>query len=177
MGGLVAQKLAARGLAKAAIFLTPAAPAGILALTPSVIRTFARILTTWGFWRQTTFPTRDEMNYSVYNLLPPAEQEAEYAKLVPESGRATFEIGFWLFDRRRGARVDKTAVTCPTLTVGARKDRITPASVVRQVGRRYRGGSYVELPNHAHWVLGGAGWQEVAELCADWLGERGLAPG
>src|SRR5438445_4111360 len=35
LGGLLAQMLAARGLAKALVLLTPAAPAGVLALKPS----------------------------------------------------------------------------------------------------------------------------------------------
>jgi pimeloyl-ACP methyl ester carboxylesterase len=38
MGGLLALLLAARGLAQAAVLLTPASPAGINALTPAVIR-------------------------------------------------------------------------------------------------------------------------------------------
>ncbi|MGO9566600.1 MAG: alpha/beta hydrolase [Desulfomonilaceae bacterium] len=38
MGGLLAQILGGRGLAKALVLLTPASPAGILALKPSVIK-------------------------------------------------------------------------------------------------------------------------------------------
>ncbi|MCP5370439.1 MAG: alpha/beta hydrolase [Hyphomicrobiales bacterium] len=176
MGGLIAQMLAARGLARAAVFLTPAAPAGIIALTPTVIRTFWRIMRTWGFWHMVTFPTLKEASYAVYNLLPPLEQQAEYAKLVPESGRATFEIGFWTLDRRRAARVDAAAVICPVLTVGAARDRITPARVVQKVAARYPAGTYIEFPDHAHWVLGEHGWQDVAAFCAEWLGDQGLAP-
>ena len=40
MGGLLAQILASRSLAEAAVLLTPASPGGILTLTPSVIRSF-----------------------------------------------------------------------------------------------------------------------------------------
>jgi pimeloyl-ACP methyl ester carboxylesterase len=38
MGGLLAQILGARGLAKALVLLTPASPSGVVALTPSVVR-------------------------------------------------------------------------------------------------------------------------------------------
>lgn len=40
MGGLLAQILGSRGLAKALVLLTPAAPSGIMALKPSVIKSF-----------------------------------------------------------------------------------------------------------------------------------------
>ena len=40
IGGLLAQMLGSRGLAKALVLLAPASPAGIMALTPSVIKSF-----------------------------------------------------------------------------------------------------------------------------------------
>lgn len=47
---------------------------------------------------------------------------------------------------------------------------ITPASVVRQIARKY-GATYKEFPNHAHSVLSEPGWEEVARYAADWLKE------
>jgi pimeloyl-ACP methyl ester carboxylesterase len=91
--------------------------------------------------------------------------------MVYESGRAIFEIGLWPFDRRHAARVDASAVTCPVLVVGAGRDRATPAFAVRKVAKRYPTASYHELPDQAHWVLAQTGWQDVAALCARWLGE------
>jgi pimeloyl-ACP methyl ester carboxylesterase len=44
MGGLLAQIFGSRGLARALVLLTPASPAGILALKPSVIQSFSSIL-------------------------------------------------------------------------------------------------------------------------------------
>jgi alpha-beta hydrolase superfamily lysophospholipase len=62
------------------------------------------------------------------------------------------------------------------LVIAGKQDRITPAWVVRQVARKYKGTAYKEYPNHAHWVLSEPGWQEVAEYAADWLGKT-LAKG
>ena len=170
MGGLLAQKLCARGLGKAGIFLTPAAPRGIIALTPSVIKSFHRIMLTWGFWRKPTFPTFEEAWYSVYNLLPEAEARTEYGRLTHESGRATFEIGFALLDGSRAADVDASKVQCPVLVTGSSKDRITPSSVIRKIAAKYkRNADYKEFPEHAHWVLGGPAWEEVAEYCLEWV--------
>lgn len=173
MGGLLAQKLCARGLGKAGIFLTPAAPRGIIALTPSVIKTFHRIMLTWGFWRKPTFPTFDEARYSIYNLLPEAEARREYQALTHESGRATFEIGFALLDSARAAEVDATKIQCPVLVIGAGQDRITPLSVIRKIAKKYAPNSdFMEFPDHAHWVLGGDGWQDVAGYCLNWIGDK-----
>ncbi len=177
MGALLAQKLCARGLGKAGIFLTPAAPHGIIALTPSVIKSFFRIMTTWGFWRKPTYPTFEEAWYSVYNLLPEDEARAEYARLTHESGRAAFEIGFSLLDGDRASAVDAARIDCPVLVVGASQDRITPASVIRKIAAKYKKGAagtcdYKEFPDKAHWVLGGKGWEDVAGHCLAWIGDK-----
>ena len=170
MGGLIAQLLCAKGHGKLGIFLTPAAPRGINALTMSGIKTFFRIMSTWGFWRKSTFPTFQEIYYSVYNLLPEEEAKKEYESLTYESGRATYEIGFSLIDSSRAAEVREANIKCPVLLVGAGKDRITPVSVVRSIARKYAAiGEYKEFPDHAHWVLGGERWEEVAEFCHNWI--------
>ena len=170
MGGLLAQILGSRGLAKALVLLTPAAPHGIIALTPSVIRSFWSELTTYGFWRKPMRQTFEEAAYSMLNLLPVEEQKEIYSRFVYESGLAGSEIGFWVFDSKRAAKVDESRVTCPVLVIGASQDRITPVSVVRNIAHKYRTVStYKEFANHAHWVIGEPGWQEIAEYVSDWL--------
>ncbi len=170
MGGFLAQVLASRGLAKAAVLLTPAAPAGIFALTPSVVRSFWSVMTRWGFWRKPMRQTFEEAAYSMLNLMPPEQQKETYAAFVYESGRAASELGFWFFDRRRASHVDESKVTCPVLVIAGAQDRITPASVVRKVAAKYPTATYKEFPNHAHWVVGEPGWEEVASFAARWLG-------
>jgi pimeloyl-ACP methyl ester carboxylesterase len=170
MGGLLAQMLGARGLAERLVLLTPASPAGILAITPSVIRSFWSAQFQWGFWKKPIRQTFAEAAYSTMHLVPESEQKKLYDKLVYESGRAASEIGFWLFDPHGAARVDESRVTCPVLVIAGTQDRITPASVVRRVAKKYRAvADYKEFPNHAHWVLGEPGWEEVAEHVAKWL--------
>lgn len=177
MGGLIAQILAARGLARAAVFLTPAPPAGWPAVIelnlPSVTRTFfVAMATSASVVFRAHKPSLGTAIYSCMNRLPRAQAEAEYACMVPESGRALFEIGLWFFDRsRRATRIDPAAVTCPTLTVGCGKDRITPVASVRATARRYAeaGGIYREYPDNAHWVIGEPGWNRIATETAEWI--------
>ena len=70
----------------------------------------------------------------------------------------------------RSCAVDPSSVTCPVLVIAGAEDRITPVSVVRKVAAKYKAVStYKEFENHAHWVVGEPGWQEIAEFAADWI--------
>ena len=172
MGGLLAQILGARGLAKGLVLLTPASPSGINALKFSVIKSFWSVLTKWGFWRNPHRLSFKAAVYSMMHLLPEVDQKATYERFVYESGRAATEIGFWLFDSKRAARVDESKVTCPVLVVSGAEDRITPASVVRKVANKYKTVStYKEFENHAHWVIGEPGWEKIAEIVSDWINQ------
>lgn len=172
MGGLLAQILAGRGLARAVVLLNPAAPYGILAIRPSVIRAFWSVFTKWGFWKKPNRLTFDEAVYSIMNLISDDQQKEYYSRFVFESGRAAMEIGFWFLDRKKTAMVDEAEVTCPVLVISGAKDRITPPSVVRKVSARYRAVStYMELKDHAHLPFAESGWQDVGQRICDWLAQ------
>lgn len=174
MGGLLAQMLGARGQARALVLLTPASPAGIVALTPSVVRSFWSVQSRWGFWKKPMRQRFGEAVYSMLHLMPEPQRKEIYEKFVFESGRAAAEIGYWLVDPRGASKVEAINVRCPVLVVAGAQDRITPASVVRRVARKYASVStYMEFPNHAHWIMGEPGWQMVAEEVADWLSASG----
>lgn len=175
MGGLLAQILGSRGLARALVLLTPASPAGINPIRVSVVRSFVSVLLHWGFWKRPMRQTFNEAVYSMLQLLPPAEQRQVYERFVYESGRAFSEIAYWPIDPRKAARVDERNVTCPVLVIGSAQDRITPASVVRRVANKYKDVmTYKEYADHAHWVVGEPGWEEVAQYVLRWLQQ--LAP-
>ena len=170
MGGLLAQILASRKLAKALILLTPAAPQGILSLTPSVVKSFWSLLTTWAFWRKSGRQTFKEAAYSTMGRLPPDQKMEVKDKLVHESGRVMFEIGFWYLDPREASRVDESNITCPILIIAGAEDKITPASVVRKIADKYKEVAvYREFKNHGHWVVGEPGWENIAAYSTQWL--------
>ena len=171
MGGLLAQMLAGRGLARALVLLAPASPAGIFSLSPSVLRSFWSLQTTPGFWKKPFRPTFPEARFSMLHRLPEAEQRTIYEKLGYESGRAAAEIGYWFFDPKRAAKVDEARVTCPVLAIGGGQDRIVPISVTRKVARKYAPtAACKEFANHGHWIVGEPGWADVAGYACRWLG-------
>lgn len=170
MGGLLTQILAARGQAEMAVLLTPASPRGIIALTPSVVRTFLAPLSRWGFWCKPFRLSFGAARYGMLNVFDDAGARALYDTMVHESGRAAAEIAYWMFDRRRATEAVTDAVRCPMLVIGAKRDRTTPASVVRKVARRYGPrATYREFPDNGHWVLSEPGWQTIAESCEKWI--------
>ena len=114
--------------------------------------------------------TFKEAVYSMLHLLSLEQQKQTYKRFVYESGRAAFEIGFWLLDGKRATEVDEKKLTCPMLIISGSEDRITPTAVVKQVHKKYKNNSiYIELKKHAHWIMGEPGWEEAAKLIHDWL--------
>jgi non-heme chloroperoxidase len=172
MGGLLAQILAGRDLATSAVLITPASPAGIVALTWSVLNSFQEVLLRWGFWNRPHKLSYEKAVYAMMEKLPEEERRYIYNRGVWESGRAATEIGFW-FAGVKGAQVDPSKVTCPVLVIGGSDDRITPAKVVRKVARYYSPNhTYMEFGGHAHWLIREAGWEKIAEHVHLWLKEN-----
>lgn len=170
MGGLLAQMLGARGLAKAIVLIAPASPSGIFITEPSVIKSVWSVIRRWGFWKKPARLTYDDVAYSMLHLLPEEERKGIYDKFVCESGRVVFEVGCWYFDVTAASKVDESRLTCPILVVAGRQDRLTPVSSIRRVVKKYKSVStYKEFENHSHWIMAEPRWQEVAEYIVDWL--------
>lgn len=170
MGGLLAQMLAARGLAEAVVLLASAAPSGIFSIRPSVVRCFWSTHMNWGFWRKPVRPTFGEAAYGLLHRMPAGQRRAIYDRFVFESGRTVIEIGYWFLDRRDASRIDATAVTCPMLVVAPTEDRVSRLSVARRIAEKYTAvATFREAEGHAHWLMGEPGWEVVAAEIDEWL--------
>jgi pimeloyl-ACP methyl ester carboxylesterase len=173
MGGLVAQMLAARGLASAVILLAPSPPWGLVPSTDIEVASALGLLGAGAFWREPLQPIFRIAADQTLHLLPRPQQKEVYARFVPESGQAVFEIMYWMMDWRRTTFVDPGRVTCPMLVVAGAKDRVNTARTVRRIAQRYRRvADFEEFRDHAHWLIGEPGWEGLAEMCRNWLVER-----
>ena len=169
MGGLLAQILASRGLAQAAVLITPASPAGIFAITGSVLESFSEVLFQVGLLGKLHKLSDEKAVFAMMEKLPEEERRYIYDRGVWESGRAATEIGFWAVGVR-GAQVDGARVTCPVLVISGSEDHITPAKVVRKVAEKYAPScTYLEIGGHSHWVIREPGWEKVAAYIHTWL--------
>lgn len=173
LGGLLAQMLAARVPVSAAILLAPSAPWGVL---PSTLYELASAHTLfWAagdFWNITLAPNYDIAASTSLDKLPREERREVFARFLPESGLATFEVMYWPLDARRAAYVPARKVTCPILCLSGSEDRINPPSTVQRIAERYRGRAlFEEIEGHSHWLIGEPGWEKIAARACDWLEE------
>ncbi len=169
MGGLLVQLLLADGVGKGGVCLTPAAPRGIIALSPSVLRSFWPVLTQWKFWEKPVRLSYKDAKFGMLNRLLPQEQWEIYQRLGWESGRTVFEIGLWPLDINKATHVQFERVTVPLLFMGAQCDRVTPLFAVKRTSEKYPHAEFVELTGHAHWVLSEPGWEKIVERIISWL--------
>ena len=170
MGGLLAQMLAARGKAAALVLLAPSAPWGILPSTSFEVLSAQTLYLAGDFWRRPLAPERWIASAHALDRLDRPTHDAVLARLVPESGLATFEVLHWPFDLSRASAVDARAVTCPILCFSGSQDRINPPGTVRRVARRYRGRvQYREVEGASHWPMAEPGWERLAAHALFWL--------
>ena len=167
MGGLLVQKLAEAGRARAAVLLATASPKGaearpqaaalpvLLALLPALAR-----------GRPVSFSYRQAARI-LLNAVPEGERRRAYEGSVPDSGLAFREV-------QAGIPVDASCVEAPVLCVGASADRLFPVEGVRKVATRYRA-DFREYVGRGHFLIAEPGWDTVATDVLDWLVERGLA--
>lgn len=176
MGGLIAQLLAARGHARAAVLVVPAAPAGINSVRPKPLWTFIRVLSRWAFWRKPHYPTRRAADFGMFNRLEKSIADVEYSRFVHESGRALFEIAYWWLDSKKATRLDYAAMPCDLLILGGADDGTVAPSVCRALAKNYGArATYIELQGHSHWPLAEPGWEKITQQISEWLKERQLA--
>ena len=164
MGGLVAQKLAERGLAKALVLVAPVAPAGISVGSWSSFVCISGNLHQIVLQRPFLMPWL-QSRYGLLNTLGPREMAGIYGSFVHESGRAMWEI-------ITGAiAVDERKVSCPVLTIVGSHDRATPPPIVKKIAAKY-GGDYREYPGRCHYL--GIAWDAIDEVF-DWVNGRRLS--
>ncbi len=169
MGGLLAQMLAARREVRALILLAPSAPWGVPPSTLFEIGAAQTMLLHTGFWNNVLEPNRDAALASSFNLLPRDQRDAVFSRLVPESGRATFEIMHWGMDMNRASEVDTDAVDCPLLLVSGSEDRLNPPTTVSRIAALYKDRALHEtMPNMGHWLIGEPGWEKIAQRAVHW---------
>jgi len=170
MGGLVAQMVATRVPVKALVLLAPSSPWGTLPTTHWEIMSAQGLYLAGQFWNKPLRPEAWIAETHALDLLPPGEREATFARFVPESGLATFEILHWAMDVRRASFVDARLVTCPVLCVAGAYDRVNPPKTVASIARRYRErGEYFEVANASHWLIGEPGWEKTARYVREWV--------
>jgi len=172
MGGTIAQQLAAKGLAAAVVLLASGAPWGMLPTTDDELAVATGLMSAGPFWTKALQPVFDVAVKDSLASLDPQAQRRVFDRLSAESGRALFELFFWMFDARSTTHVDTADVTCPVLVVSGSQDKVVSAATGRQIAQLYPGrATFHEAAGRGHFLLLEDGSRELAQHCADWMAE------
>jgi non-heme chloroperoxidase len=169
MGGVLAQQLAAEGLASALILIAPAPRSGILPPTDAEKQLDQDLMALGPIWKSVINPDFAMARIYTLNRVPEAEQRAVFDKFGPESGRAFFELFFWMFDRTGATLVDTDAVRCPVLCLVGADDKIVSPQTARATAAGYPGATFWELEGHGHMLVLEPGADDIARRIADWI--------
>jgi pimeloyl-ACP methyl ester carboxylesterase len=172
MGGLLAQKLAARGLAKALVLLTPESPWGVLPSSPNEIAAAQGIMSLGPFWTQALYSDFDIACSNSLTHIPAEQQRHVFDQFVPESGQALYECMFWMYDQGRTSYINPIDIDCPILCVAADEDKVIDPETVRKTADRYPDlATYARAEGFGHMLLIEPDWRQIADLALDWLAD------
>lgn len=167
LGGLLAQKLLADGLVRAAVGIASVAPNKMLALD-------------WGFLRNSAAITNPFAGDDPYEMTPELFHQ-NFANTMSGSASDAAWEAYAVHESRQVLRdilgeegvIDMELPHNPLLLVGAEKDEIIPASLVRRNAHAYEDErshhEYKEFTGRGHFICGEPGWEEVAVSVSNWL--------
>ncbi|HEU4995381.1 MAG TPA: alpha/beta fold hydrolase [Gemmatimonadaceae bacterium] len=161
MGGLVAQKLAESGASRATVLLSSAPPRWIPVVSWLLLRKqlkYARGLLLF----EPLMPDRGDADALMFNRTPVADRERLYSQLVPESGRAGFDLSFGT------VAVQAHRVTAPVLVVTGTDDLFVVPRVARALAQKYRATLRV-YQSFAHHIVTEPGWERPAGDVVSWM--------
>jgi non-heme chloroperoxidase len=169
-GGLLAQILAGRGLAKVSVAIDPAPFRGVLPLPISSLRSASPVLKNPANYHRAVPLTYEQFRYSFANAVSEDEAKELYAAFsVPTSGEPLFEAAFANLNPWTEVKVDtKNPKRGPLLILEGEKDHVVPWAIANASYKRQRRNDgvteIVKVPGRGHALTIDHGWQEVADI-------------
>jgi pimeloyl-ACP methyl ester carboxylesterase len=161
MGGLIAQRVAESGACRALVLLASAPPRWIPVVSWLLLRKqvkYAKALLLF----EPVRPDRRDADALMFNRTPVADRDTFFARLVPESGKAGFELSVGLVG------VSASRVTAPVLVVTGRDDRFVVPRVARALAKKY-GAPLKQYDHFAHHIMAEPGWEGPAAEVVEWM--------
>jgi pimeloyl-ACP methyl ester carboxylesterase len=169
MGAVIAQQLAAQGLARALVLVSPAPRAGILPPTGGEKQLDQDLMQLGAFWKTVIPPDFALACLYSLNRVPADQQRAVFDKFGPESGLALFQLFFWMLDQTGATSVATDQVRCPVLCLSGTDDKLVSLLTARATAVAYRGAPFWELKGRGHMLLVEPGADQIAERIAAWI--------
>jgi len=170
VGGLVAQILAARGLASAAVCISSVAPNDLVAADWHLFKNLAAITNPLK-GHEPYLMTPEGFHEGFCNTMTKAESDLAYEATATHDSRQVLRdcLG-------KTAHLDLAAAHVPLLFLSGDSDHIIPAALNRRNSEHYTDANsiteQVEFPNRGHFICGDPNWEQVAAFAHDWLLQR-----
>jgi non-heme chloroperoxidase len=174
-GGLLAQIIAGRGLAKASVAIDPAPFRGVLPLPLSALKAGRPVLGNPANRNRAVPLTYDQFRYSFANAV--SEEEAKelfetYA--VPAPGAPLFQAATANLNPWTEAKVDsENPERGPLLIISGEKDHTVPFALSNAAFKKQQRNTavteFAEIPGRGHALTIDSGWREVADKALEFV--------
>jgi non-heme chloroperoxidase len=168
-GGLLAQIVAGRGLAAAAVAIDPAPFRGVLPLPISALKSGSPVLKNPANWNRAVPLTYEQFRFGFANAVSEDEAKELYETYaVPAPGAPLFQAATANINPWTEAKVDhKNPERGPLLIVSGEKDHTVPWAIANASYKKQAHNAgvteIVEMPNRGHALTIDSGWREVAD--------------
>ncbi|HEV7719473.1 MAG TPA: alpha/beta hydrolase [Arsenicitalea sp.] len=169
-GGLLAQILAGRGLARVTVAIDPAPFRGVLPLPFSSLKSAWPVLGNPANRNRAVPLTYDQFRYGFANAVSEGEAKELYEQFaVPASGKPLFQaaaanINPWTEAQVNTGNPDRG----PLLVISGEKDHTVPRAIAEASYHQYKHNpgvtEFFEMGGRGHALTVDSGWREVAEI-------------
>jgi non-heme chloroperoxidase len=179
VGGLIAQRLLARGFARAAVALEPAPFRGVVGAPLTQTRTAAGAFGHRALRSKTWAHTAESYHHTIANGIPRDESDRLFhAFSIPAPARALRRVALANVAIHRDATVNTRSERGPLLMIAGSTDRTVPAATVYsayKIQRRNAGVTQLTIfDRRGHSLPADHGWREIADAVLDFLAHNGL---
>ena len=179
VGGLVAQRLIARGFACACVALAPAPFQRVLRRPLAQIRTTATHLGYCDLRAKASAHTAESYHHRVANVVSRSESDRLLATFgIPVSTPPRLHVALGNSIHRAGATVDLRSERGPLLMIAGSDDRTVPVATVYsayKIQRRNAGVTQFSVfDRRGHSLAADHGWREIADATMNFLTRNAL---
>jgi non-heme chloroperoxidase len=174
-GGLMAQIVAGRGLAVAAVAIDPAPFRGVLPLPIPALRSALPVLGNPLNRGRAISLTFDQFRYGWANALDEDEARQLFdTHMVAAPGKPLFQAALANLNPATEVKVDaKNPDRGPLLIISGEKDHSVPHAIAHASYKRQQHNpgvtEFTELPNRGHALVIDRGWREVADTALEFV--------
>ena len=179
-GGLLTQILLDHGYGAAGVAIDSVPAEGIRVVPVSQIRSLFPILRNPANRHRAVGFTPEQFHYAFTNTLSREESDEVYERYhIPASGRLVWvgPLANFTPGHQENYVNFSNEDRAPLLFIAGGEDNIMPPAVNQSNVKHYRHAKsptdYKEFPGHSHYsIIGGEGWEEVADYALDWAVEQ-----